>query len=138
MYFLVHGQRSKHIEADCHIVRNTYLDGTIKTFHVSSRNQLADIFTNGLGVNNFLKLLKRLGIINIFAQCIQYLEYLAQNQEVRALPLRGSVENKECTQDQSKHRNTIEGRSSEQAIRAEAEWASKELMYLIEAVTYHE
>ena len=47
------------------------------------------------------------------------------------------VENKECTQYQSKHRNTIEG-SSDQAIKAETEWASKELMDLIEAVPYHE
>ena len=38
-------ERSKHIEADCHIVRNRVLDGTIKTFHVASKNQLADIFT---------------------------------------------------------------------------------------------
>ena len=37
--------KSKHIEADCHIVRNRVLDGTIKTFHVASKNQLADIFT---------------------------------------------------------------------------------------------
>ena len=48
------------------------------------------------------------------------------------------VENKECTQYQSKHRNTIEGRSSDQAIKSETEWASKELMDLIEAVPYHE
>ena len=27
---------SKHIDADCHIVRNKVLDGTIKTFYVSS------------------------------------------------------------------------------------------------------
>ena len=60
-------ERFKHIEADCHIVRNRVLDGTIKTFHVSSRNQLADIFTKALGVDSFLRLLKRLGVINIFA-----------------------------------------------------------------------
>ena len=31
-------ERSKHIEANCHIVRNRVLDGTIKTFHVASKN----------------------------------------------------------------------------------------------------
>ena len=31
-------ERSKHIEADCHIVRNRVLDGTIKTCHVASKN----------------------------------------------------------------------------------------------------
>ena len=60
-------ERSKHIEADCHIVRNKVLDGTIKAFHVNSRNQLVDIFTKALGVDNFLRLQKRLGVINIFA-----------------------------------------------------------------------
>lgn len=29
-------EMSKHIDADCHIVRNKVLDGTIKTFYVSS------------------------------------------------------------------------------------------------------
>ena len=32
-------ERLKHIEADCHIVRNRILDGTIKTFYVSTKNQ---------------------------------------------------------------------------------------------------
>ena len=95
---LVFHERSKHIKADCHIVRNRVLDGTIKTFHVNSRNQLADIFTKALGVDNILRLLKRLGVINIFAQTIQYPEYSSQNRVARALILRGSVESKEeCT-----------------------------------------
>ena len=51
-------EMSKHIEADCHIVRDKILDGTIKTFYVSSRNQLADIFTKALGVDNYLRLLR--------------------------------------------------------------------------------
>ena len=92
-------ERSKHIEADCHIVRNRVLDSTIKTFHVNLRNQLADIFTKALGVDNFLRFQKRLEVINIFAQTIQYLEYASLNQEARALLLKGSVKSKEeCTQ----------------------------------------
>ena len=68
-------ERSKHIEADCHIVGNSVLDGTIKMFYVSSKNQLADIFTKAIGVDQFSKLLARLGVINIFSHKIQYPEY---------------------------------------------------------------
>ena len=99
-------ERSKHIKADCHIVRNRVLDGTIKTFHVNSRNQLASIFTKALGVDNFLRLQKRLGVINIFTQTIQYLEYPSLNQVARALLLRESVKSKEkCTQAISRYKN---------------------------------
>ena len=97
---------SKHIDADCHIVRNKVLDGTIKTFYVSSKNQLADIFTKALGVDNFLRLLKILGIINIFDNNVQYPEYTKQNQEARALLLRGSVENKK--QGGSQHQGELQ------------------------------
>jgi len=121
-------ERSKHIEADCHIVRNRVLDGTIMTFHVSSRNQLANIFTKALGSDSFLRLLKRIGVINIFAQSIHYPEYLTQHQEARALLLRGSVESKKkCTWDQTKHDNKVEGMNTDQADQAaktQGNWAS--------------
>ena len=77
-------ERSKHIEVDCHIVRNKVLDGTIKTFHVASKNQLADIFTKALGVDNYLRLVKKLGLINIFAACVEFPETVSETQIVRA------------------------------------------------------
>ena len=43
-------ERSKHIEADCHVVRNKILDGALKTFYISIKDQLADVFTKALGV----------------------------------------------------------------------------------------
>ena len=84
-------ERSKHIEADCHIVRNRILDGTLKTFYVSTKNQLADGFTKALGVEDYLRLIKRLGIINIFAYVAEYLHTTALSQKAKALLLRGSV-----------------------------------------------
>ena len=60
---LVFHKSSKHIGANCHIVRNKILDGTLKTFYVSSRNQLPVIFIKALGVENFLRLLAKLGVI---------------------------------------------------------------------------
>ena len=132
-------ERFKHIEADCHIVRNRVLDGTIKIFHVSSRNQLADIFTKAIGVDSFLRLLKRLGVINIFAQSIHYPEYLSQNQKARALLLKESVESKKgCIQDNSKHRNRAEEVSTDQATNTQTNWDNAKLLDLIEAVPYHE
>ena len=98
-------KRSKHIEADCHIVRNKILDGTIKTFYVSSRSQLANIFTKALGVENFLRLLNKLGVINIFSHHIQFpntakeVDESKENQP-RALLLRGSVKAASPTQQQ--------------------------------------
>ena len=88
---LVSHERSKHIEGECHIVRNRVLDGTIKTFHVASKNQLADIFTKALGVDNYVRMVKKLGLINIFAHQVQYLEYIVDDQATRALLLRGGV-----------------------------------------------
>ena len=52
---------------------------------------MADIFTKALGVDQFSKLLARLGVINIFAHDIHYPEYQRHNPNTRALLLRGSV-----------------------------------------------
>jgi len=40
---------TKHIEIDCHIVREKLQAGMISPSHVSSHCQLADIFTKPLG-----------------------------------------------------------------------------------------
>ncbi|GAA0173634.1 hypothetical protein LIER_41561 [Lithospermum erythrorhizon] len=42
-------ERSKHIEVDCHFVRDVIQDGIITTSHVSMTSQLADFFTKPLG-----------------------------------------------------------------------------------------
>ncbi|XP_024029725.1 uncharacterized protein LOC112094033 [Morus notabilis] len=41
-------ERTKHIEIDCHFVRDKVTDGFIKLMHVRSNLQLADIFTKPL------------------------------------------------------------------------------------------
>ena len=41
-------ERTKHIEIDFHIVREKMMIGLVKLLHVSSANQLADIYTKAL------------------------------------------------------------------------------------------
>jgi hypothetical protein len=49
-------ERTKHIEVDCHFVRNKILSGDISTLFVKSKNQLVDIFTKSLCTNRLVNL----------------------------------------------------------------------------------
>ena len=60
-------ERTKHIEVDCHYVRDAIRDGIISTSHVSTEDHLADIFTKALGKRKFLYLLSKLGICDLHA-----------------------------------------------------------------------
>ena len=53
---------SKHIEIDCHFVRELLLQGLIATAHVRTKYQFADIFTKALGAFQFSFLLSKLGV----------------------------------------------------------------------------
>ena len=97
-------EKSKHIEADCHVVRNKIIDGTLKTFYVSTKNQLADVFTKALGVENYLRLITRVGVINIFAHVVEYPSPPKPSQKARAVLLRGSVKIARHTTGQSNMR----------------------------------
>ncbi|XP_019262826.1 PREDICTED: uncharacterized protein LOC109240615 [Nicotiana attenuata] len=60
-------ERTKHIEIDCHFIREKLQQGLIKTSHVSSRNQIADILTKALGKQLHSEMVGKLGMINIFS-----------------------------------------------------------------------
>ena len=58
-------ERTKHIEIDCHVVRDKVLEGVIKLKHVRSHCQLADMLTKALGYNQFSNLVDKMGMMNI-------------------------------------------------------------------------
>ncbi|XP_031254798.1 uncharacterized protein LOC116112821 [Pistacia vera] len=60
-------ERTKHIEVDCHIIRNKIQEGSIATAHVPSHSQLADIFTKALSSNVLNTLLFKMGIVNLYS-----------------------------------------------------------------------
>ena len=59
-------ERTKHIEIDCHIVREKIQTGMLKTLHVASQHQLADILTKPLFPDQFNSLIDKMGMYNIY------------------------------------------------------------------------
>ena len=60
-------ERTKHIEVDCHFVRDAIQDGLISPSYVPTTAQLADIFTKALGKTQFDLLMSKLGISSLHA-----------------------------------------------------------------------
>ncbi|KAG7560507.1 Retrotransposon gag domain [Arabidopsis thaliana x Arabidopsis arenosa] len=59
-------ERTKHIEKDCHSVRERLLAGLFQLFHVPTDLQLADPFTKPLYPAPFHRLFGKMGLLNIF------------------------------------------------------------------------
>jgi hypothetical protein len=59
-------ERTKHIEVNCHFVRENVQARIIETPFVRSQEQIADILTKALDRGPFEKLLVKLGSIDIF------------------------------------------------------------------------
>lgn len=59
-------ERTKHIENDCHIVRERLQSGFLKTMHVKSEHQLADLFTKPVQPGVFKTLMSKMGIHKLF------------------------------------------------------------------------
>ena len=58
-------ERTKHVKNDCHFIRDEIVKGFIATKHVSTHDQLADIFTKPLGRKKFDDFLPKLGVLDL-------------------------------------------------------------------------
>jgi len=57
-------ERTKHIEVDCHYVRDKFKLGHIQPCYVTSKNQLADLFTKVVLATQYTYLLSKLGVMS--------------------------------------------------------------------------
>ena len=60
-------ERTKHIEVDCHFIRDLLLRKQIATPFVRSDSQLGDIFTKPLARSLFQSLCSKLGLFDLYA-----------------------------------------------------------------------
>ena len=60
-------ERTKHIEVDCHFIREKITSGCMATSFVNSNDQLADIFTKSLRGPRIKYICNKLGAYDIYA-----------------------------------------------------------------------
>jgi hypothetical protein len=58
-------ERTKHIEIDCHVIRERIQSGLIHLLPVSYFAQLADVLTKQLSPSEFSGLISKLGLLNV-------------------------------------------------------------------------
>jgi len=61
----VYHVRTKHIEVQYHFIREKFLARKINLIHVSTKNQVVDIFTEALSTNKLRKFRKMLGVLKV-------------------------------------------------------------------------
>ncbi|KAL0458674.1 UNVERIFIED_CONTAM: Retrovirus-related Pol polyprotein from transposon RE2 [Sesamum latifolium] len=78
-------ERTKHIEIDCHIVRNAYKEGFVLPSHVKGSEQLADIFTKSLPFKQFCTMVSKLGLVSFAPSptCGGAVEYTCVDQQLK-------------------------------------------------------
>jgi len=62
---LVYHARTKHIEVHYHFIKEKVLTKEIDLIHVSTKDQVVDIFTKALGTDNLKKFRQMLGVLEV-------------------------------------------------------------------------
>ncbi|KAL0342955.1 UNVERIFIED_CONTAM: hypothetical protein Sangu_1182900 [Sesamum angustifolium] len=57
-------ESTKHLDIDCHLVRNHFKCGFIRPHHIPSAQQVANLFTKALPIASFSRLLSKLGMVS--------------------------------------------------------------------------
>jgi hypothetical protein len=59
-------ERTKHLEIDCHLVREKVQQGLLRLLPIPTNDQLADFLTKALPAPKFQSFISKLGLIDIF------------------------------------------------------------------------
>jgi hypothetical protein len=59
-------ERTKHLDIDCHLVREKVLKGVLKLLPVSTNDQMADFLTKALAPPKFHDFISKLSMVNIY------------------------------------------------------------------------
>lgn len=63
----VQHDRTKHVEVDKHFIKDHIKKDNICIPNIQTKDQLTDLFTKGLGGGQFMSLISKLGMINIYS-----------------------------------------------------------------------